>query len=259
LAIPALILAHFFAGIVSAFLSADQPAPTSAVLIAIVFCQASLLGMWGGLGSTNWLVRCLGVTAGIMYLYVELGLGISELDFAVFCLVAIATCLVGAITWLVRLFKAVLKKGVAAESETREGLQFTIRHLMLLTLLIACLMTVGKLLAPLVQGSHLTAQIAVLGVCYAAVALASIWAILGLGRPVIRSIFVVLISLGAGAAGGYVIESSGSIGFWIATTVLQAILLVGSLCVVRGAGYRLLAKARAPVSARSSDTARSGA
>jgi hypothetical protein len=54
-----LVVIHVVAGIVSACLSADQPAFSSAIFIGIVFCQTCLLGMWAGLGTTHWMLsRC---------------------------------------------------------------------------------------------------------------------------------------------------------------------------------------------------------
>jgi hypothetical protein len=113
---------------------------------------------------------------------------------------------------------------------------------MQLTVVVASLMTVGRLLHPSVTGLDVTAGLSVLGVCYAVVALTSIWAILGLGHPAFRSVFVILIAVAAGLAGGYVLNQGRDLAFWTSTMVLQAAMLVGSLLVIRRIGYRLVAK-----------------
>ena len=238
----ALLVVHCVGGILSAVLSANRPAVSSAILIALVLSQSSLLGMWGGLGHSHWMIRLLLVLVSTVYLYAELGLGIGELDWEIYFLVALATFLVGFVCWIIRLVRAVLRTDVHVLANTREGLQFSIRHLMQLTIVVACLMTIGKLLAPSVRGLDSMAQLSTLGLCYAAVALTSIWAILGLGHPAFRSVFVILIAVAAGLAGGYVTDRGSHLGFWASTTVLQAAMLVGSLFVIRGMGYRLVAK-----------------
>jgi len=84
----------------------------------------------------------------------------------------------------------------------------------------------------------------VLGLCYAAVAVASLWATLGFGNVILRSLLAVLIALGAGWASGYVV-GHGESGFWFSTTTLQAATLAGSLLIVRSSGYRLVRQQRA--------------
>ncbi len=94
----------------------------------------------------------------------------------------------------------------------------------------------------MIYGLDMFAQIVVLALCYSAVALTSIWAMLGSGRPVIRSIFVVPIAILGGFVGGYGIDEGADILFWVATSGLQAVFLIGSLCLVRAVGYRFVAK-----------------
>jgi hypothetical protein len=188
-----------------------------------------------------WL-RTLVTTVGAVGLYLQLGLGISELDFEVFVLVAFATSLVAIVSCGVRLLAADLSCEETTSETIVEGLQFSIRHLMALTLVVACLITVGKLLAPVIDGLDTLAQISVLSICYAAVAVTAIWAVLGLGNPWIRCVFVILISIRAGIAGGFVIDGANELGFWSATTVMQGVLLILSLAVMRLVGYRLVAQ-----------------
>ena len=172
---------------------------------------------------------------------VELGLGIAELEVEIFILAGLPCVLVAMATSLVRLFRGTLRRVEAGQTNVKEGLQFSIRHLMLLTFVVACLTTVGKLLEPTRAHFDVLATVVVLGLCYVTVALTSIWAILGMGHPVVRSIFVVVIAISAGLFAGYVIAGE-ELGFWVSTTGLQAVLLISSLAVIRGVGYRFLAK-----------------
>lgn len=237
--IPLLVLFHVVIGLLAAFASADRPAVSSAIFFGVVFCQAALIGMWAGLGATTRMLRLLGVGVGATYLAVQLGLGLDELGFEIFLLVILLTSLVSVVTWFVRLFKGNLRKTTPGQTDLQEGLQFGIRHLMLLTFVVACMTFLGKILAPTVSGLEVMSIISIFSVCYAAVALTSIWAILGQGHPAVRSAFVVGIALVAGIVCRY---TAGSDLFWPSVTLLQAVFLVGSLSVVRIAGYRFTAK-----------------
>lgn len=242
--VPILVLlfVHVVAGAAAGFLSEDGPALSSAIFLGIVFCQTCLLGMWSGLGTTHWTVRLVGLAVGSTYLAVELGLGIAELEVEVFVLAILPCVLVTLATWIIRLFRGTLRRVEPAQTNVKEGLQFSIRHLMLLTFAVACLTTVGKLLAPTLANIDILAVVVVLGLCYVSVSLTSIWAILGTGHPVVRSFFVVVIAVIAGLLAGYVVDNGGEMFFWLSTTVLQAVLLIASLTVIRRVGYRFVAR-----------------
>ena len=236
--ILALGVCHLCGGVAAAILSADQPAFSSAILVALIFCQTSLLGAWCGLGPTYWLFRLIGLAGGAAYLAIELGLGIGELEGEIILLVVVATGVVAGVTWVFRLLNVVISRLDSNEEDAREGLQFSIRHLLLLTLAVACLLTVGRLLAPVLIGIEMLADVIVLALCYSAVSLTSLWAILGLGHPGLRVFVVFFIAVGAGYFAGYTVDNE--IVFWVSTTVLQAVLLLLSLTVVRQTGYRVL-------------------
>ena len=50
------------------------------VFVCLVFSQTSLLGIWGGLGTSPWWKRLTGVLVGISYLVPLLGIGIHEVN-----------------------------------------------------------------------------------------------------------------------------------------------------------------------------------
>ena len=115
-------------------------------------------------------------------------------------------------------------------------MQFSIRDLLLLTFVVACLTMAAKLLAPDL-GAVETAAISALWCT--TLALASVWAILGSGRPILRGIVVAAIALVAAIVVGYL---HAEILFWVSLIGLQAVLLVGSLGLIREAGYRFGAR-----------------
>ncbi len=237
----ALIAAHAIVGSFAALASDHNPTAASAFFFALMMCQTSLLGIWGGVGLTPGVLRLIGLVVGSGLLGTVLGLGLGRIAIGIYFLVYIVMSLVAGAAWLVRLTKARLVRLGSDSLPAREGLQFTIQHLLLLTLVVACLLTIGKLLAPRLWGLDLVAAVAVLGACFVAVALASLWAMLGLGRPFVRSLVVFPLAAGAGWIGEIVIRDD-NFPFWIAVTLTQAVLLVASLAVVRYNGYRLAAK-----------------
>jgi hypothetical protein len=240
-ALFALAAFHAVAGVGLALVCPDHPAPSSAVFLGLIFCQTSLLGMWAGFGRTHVLLRLAGMMLGVVLVTLVLTIGASSDPVGVLLLlVFVATSIVGLTTWIVRLCKARLVFAGEDAMHAREGLQFTIRHLLLLTFMVACLVTVGKRLAPQFNVINLAAQVVVLGLCFVAVALAAIWAVLGSGRWPVRSVPVLMIAGACGGIGGFVINNS-KYSFWIAVTVLEALFLIASLLVIRRSGYRLMA------------------
>ena len=271
---------HVLAGIVLAFCSADVPTVSSALFISLVFCQTSLLGMWCGLGRSRWILRLIGLSVGTGYLAIVFGAGIDELSEETVFVVVVAVLLVAAVTWIVRWLKGAMQQIHDSAPDAREGLQFTIRHLLVLTFAVACLMGIGKALAPRISGMDqirtvgkisggvspwrklpacvsglaswkLTplilptalSMMSVIAVCFVCVALAAIWAMLGLGHVALRSILLFVIAMIMGWILAHVIERSFHF-FWIATTTLQATYLMASLFVIRSCGYRFLARQR---------------
>ena len=242
-AIGLLVGVHAIAGIVLAFFSADQPAVSSALFLSLMFCQTSLLGMWCGLGRSHWILRLIGLIAGTSYLAIVLGAGIDELNGQTVFLVVVAVLLVAIVTWVVRLLKGAMRQIDQTATGAREGLQFTIRHLLLLTFVVACLVTIGKTLAPYLSDIHEISMMSLIAVCFVCVALVAIWGMLGLGHVLLRSMLLFVIAAVMGWILARVIDNSDHI-FWISTTILQATYLMGSLLVIRSCGYRFLARQR---------------
>ena len=242
-AIGLLVGVHAVVGIVLAFCSADQPAVSSALFFSLVFCQTSLLGMWCGLGRSHWILRLIGLIVGTGCLAMMLGAGIDELSGEIIFVVVAAVLLVAAVTWIVRWLKGAMRQIHDSAPDAREGLQFTIRHLLVLTFVVACLVTIGKALAPRLPRLHDVTMLSAIAVCFVSVALVAIWAILGLGHVLFRSIVLFVIAAIVGWILARVIDESDDT-FWTSTTILQATYLMASLLVVRSCGYRFLARHR---------------
>jgi hypothetical protein len=157
--------------------------------------------------------------------------------------VVVAVLLVAAVTWIVRCLKGAIQHIHDSAPDAREGLQFTIRHLLVLTFVVACLVTIGKAVAPHLPRLHDVTMLSAIAVCFVSVALVAIWAILGLGHVLFRSIVLFVIAAIVGWILARVIDNTYYI-FWTSTTILQATYLMASLLVIRACGYRFLARQR---------------
>jgi len=240
-AIAVFVAVHILVGIVAAFFAGDHPDFLFACFIALVFCQTSLVGMWSGLAVVHWAWRLLGVLVGSIYLFFLFGMGIDALHENIFFLVMLSTFAVAGGTWGVRLLKStVIRLYDPNQIATKENLQFTIWQLMMFTFAIACLLTIGKQLVPFFDDIFFWDFLASLSLCFITVALTSIWAMLGTGSPILRSIIVLTIAAISGGALGFFYEND--FFFWTSIMIMQALLLIGSLGVLRYLGYRLLGK-----------------
>ena len=107
----------------------------------------------------------------------------------------------------------------------------------MLTFVVACLVSLGQWLRPYFGGSGDLLFLTAIGICFAAIGIAAPWAVLGAGRPLMRSAVV----LGIAAASGIVpnLMRREIAWFWISMFVLEAAFLLASLAVVRWCGFRL--------------------
>jgi cytochrome bd-type quinol oxidase subunit 1 len=212
--------------------------------MGLVFSQTSLLGIWGGAGRNRWWIRLIGVLVGIAYLGPQFGICIDQLQREIILIVAFATLIVSAVLLLARCFGLRTRLESDQEPPARE-MQFSIRHMMILTLVVACLLALAKW-----QQRYLDLDdwpmLAAIAAPFATVGLVAAWAVLGAKRPLIG--VPVLFAVAVGAA--YGLEKSLGPGpgpgfaFWILATLTEALSLTVSLLVVRSCGYRLRRRAK---------------
>jgi hypothetical protein len=134
--------------------------------------------------------------------------------------------------WLPKLF----------DPPASQGLRISIRGLMLGTLVIALLIAGAKgLRETTIVSGPMPVPEAIWGLCLVIVGLTAIWAALGLTRPLQRSLVVLALALSLGVLFSFGVNENWKTYVFIATiTVLQAVIVLGSLLVVRSCGYRLV-------------------
>ena len=76
-----LVVGHIVVGWMGAYFAYSagrNPTLWAGAFVGLMLSQASLLGIWGSLGTSPWWKRLIGVVVGIGYLVPVLGIGIYE-------------------------------------------------------------------------------------------------------------------------------------------------------------------------------------
>lgn len=235
-----LIAGHVVAALYTSSIARREPFILPALFWSLVFCQASLLGMWGGFGGMHWILRLAGAAIGTVVLWVAFlsGLGIGIWDIWILFMLFVTTSAVSLVTWGVQAvgIRPAFTLDDAASARARP--QFSIRDLLLLTLVVACILMAATSTGSFVSGARELVVGTILGPCFATVGLASIWAVLGSGHLALRSVLLLPLAGASGWLGGRAAFGQSDWDF-VFLTVLQAVWLFASLGVLRWAGYRL--------------------
>jgi hypothetical protein len=245
-----LVVAHIVAGLTGAIAAYfSSPDFLRAAFVGIVFSQTSLLGIWGGLGTNPWWSRLIGVVVGVSYLGLLLEFDPFGLDLETYTVVVLPTTCVVMPLLVVRFFRIALRLD-SSPVVSMGRIQFSIRHLMVLTLAVACLLAIGhsverfairidetpdgvvwNQLDELVYEWLWPAVLGVLGVL-------PLWFVLATKQPVVFSVGLVFVGACAGYPVGRFYGDSKILA--MAVTVTEMMAVVVSLLVVRSCGYRLV-------------------
>lgn len=228
-----LVVAHV--GTVVAFAAGRSPTVWGGALIGIVFGQLSLLGMWVSLGARAWWQRVIGVFFGAAYLTLLLGAGIHEMNAQTLFVVVSAVTLVITPLSIARFFRVAVRLD-SSPAGSLGRLQFTLRHLLILTFVVACLLAAGKCLRVLTLG--FADELLLFGVTFGLVGVMPIWFILATKRPLVYSAGVVLVAAFAGYYLGLLNRHEAIL--WITATTAESMAVVASLLAIRLWGYRLV-------------------
>jgi hypothetical protein len=181
----------------------------------------------------------IGVLVGTSYLFLLLGLGLDELNQRALFVVVMATMFVMLILLAVRCLRVrICLDSLPAASSVR--IQFSIRHLFILTFVVACLFTIGKSVQPYILSGDMLFRFLLFITAAGVVGVLPVWFVLATSQPVLYSIGLVAV----GAFVGYCLTrldamAAGSV--WVmAFTATEALVVVVSLLVVRSCGYRLM-------------------
>jgi hypothetical protein len=211
-----------------------------AVVIGVVFGQASLLAMWCGFGLSPWWSRLLGAAAGAGYFGLMLTMCVQGPRAGNFVIVFSVLVLEAVGFLALRCFRVRICRATEQESPVRR-VQFAIRDLMLLTLAVACFVTLAKWIAPSLTGFPPLFELSLLVLVLAVVGLLSVWPVLGARQPLPASAILLVVSAGVGFCVVWSFSHDlEAAALWAVLTATEALLLVVSLFVVRSCGFRLV-------------------
>ena len=109
---------------------------------------------------------------------------------------------------------------------------------MILTFVVACLVSLGKLVQPHLSRGDLFIRILLLAVLFGVVGVLPVWFTLATKRPILYGLGLVAVGTGAGYCYGWKVFGDEKI--WATATATEAVAVIVSLLVVRSCGYRLV-------------------
>jgi hypothetical protein len=239
-----LVVAHVVGGwLLAALVAWAGPTGFSlleAVVIGVVFAQAGLLAIWCGFGLSPWWGRLLGAVAGAGYFGLLLTVCARGPRAGNFVIVFSVLVLEATGFLVLRCFRIRICRAPEQESPVRR-VQFAIRDLMLLTLAVACFVTLAKWIAPSLTGLPPLFELSLLVLVLAVVGLLSVWPVLGARQPLPASAISLVVSAGVGfcVVWSFLHDLEGA-ALWAVLTATEALLLAVSLFLVRSCGYRLV-------------------
>ncbi|MEX2120067.1 MAG: hypothetical protein WD847_10775 [Pirellulales bacterium] len=256
LKIGLLLLAHFAAGLVLC-----RPAWTylwpdllSIWYAGLIYAQATLVGAWGALGTTEPWSRTLAVLVTMAYLSLLAAVSFGgplwlEVWPGSFVLCSLPPAVIFIALSVVKRWQGFAVLQAAASPPNSPGPQFTIRHLFVVTTAVAAILAAGKVVRGFGSSNEieffLAAALVVFGLVLTEMAI--LWATLCAGRPAIRLGIVLPLTLVLGAIHAFYFDkqSDWSYVVWPGLFGFQAAISAASLLVVRSGGWRIVRRARA--------------
>jgi len=145
---------------------------------------------------------------------------------------------VAAVLLIVRCFRIrIVRQTVPVSAAGR--LQFAIRDLMILTVVVACVTAFGKWLLTVEFTPFEPGHVALIYLPFVTIGLLSVWPALSARRPLLPCGIFVVIAGGVGMCFNAFGLPMGT-AFGVTMTSVEALSLVASLLVVRSCGYRLV-------------------
>jgi len=203
------------------------------VAMPVVLCLASLLGMGLSLGLPHFLWRFVVVLVGTSVLGLGLCMAIGEMEAEWFLLIALVTGFVASATAPLRLWGLRLVRHPKMLSQAPR-LKFTIRQIMSATLVVACLLGIGRVLSLEIVAFGLA-----LSICFAGIAATSLWGTLHPEGAGTLTASAVALATAVIVYYGMEVTAIDPGILWFAITLAYAVLLILTLVAVRCCGYRL--------------------
>jgi len=239
--------------------SASPDGPQAIITMAVFVAQSCLMGVWLVLGQASRLYRGTFVSMGVIGLATLLAFVVwyangrrsplaSVLPVALSLVAVPAFGTAGSLLAVHRQKGALLVIKAHDRAPVSEGLQFSVRHLLLLMSVVAILLGVGRVARSYFGGTvapfRAVILVGLISLCWIAPTLAIVSAAFAIRRPRERMIVALVLSFFAGLLFSYC--QGVPWGLWrvlwrVPTAFVTAAMIVAcSLLVVRSLGYRLI-------------------
>jgi len=220
------------------------PSLPLALFVGLAFAQSCLLGIWAGLGGGAWWLRLVGLAVGSSCLAVGVGLGIDNLDWVTFFIFTFTPVTVTVALAIFRCFRFRICFP-ADECNARTEFQFGIRHLLILTVVVAVVFAVGRHVKLSLSDVQMLPRVIIIAFAQIPVGVLSPWTMLRGRLVVVRVVCLLVIAAAAGWGLDRIVHDGSA--FWVILSLAEAVLLIASLLVVRLCGYRLMRQRKGAV------------
>jgi hypothetical protein len=178
----------------------------------------------------------IAVAVGISYLSLLLGIGMEEPYSVAFTLVVAATSFVTMPLLIARAMQVGIHLNLSPTEQWRR-LQFSIRHLLVLMIVVACVISVGKLIQN--QLDDVETFVLLLSIAFASsvVGVLPVWCVLGTKGRILYRIGLLVLGVCPGFCLGLLLDN---VVYLTSVMVAETAAVVVSLLVVRSWGYRLV-------------------
>ena len=246
-----LVATHVVAGVVltsaSKEFTGDLSIP-SAAKVALIFADAGLVGIWGGLSKARFVGRLLVLPGAIFYLWAILSFD-TDPDFVEYLIIAFPTVALVMVLFSFRYSQFRLRLALLPNvSQLPQGFQFSIRSLLLATATVAIVLGIGRTVYAISDNYPYAVYFMMFPLCIIVVELATLWGTLGKGSSLLRLAFIVPLSFCIGTIPIFYLGELEEVELLMMAHFssifgLQAIFTAASLLVVRSCGWRLVSGA----------------
>jgi hypothetical protein len=242
-----LVVAHVAVGFVAALLvdtAGSKPGYASLAFGSFWFGQASLLGIWLGLGTGPHITRVLGVALGITFIWLSIALGSGDWSAISLMVLGVGIVSVSPPLLVARYFRIVIQVD-SSPTTLASRLRFSIRHLLILTFMVACAITLGRIVLQDSPQRDFLLGLMIYGTIFQLTGFVPVWLILATKRPVTYGVGLVAISACVGYSLGWNVNPPASVSIMTALATGTSVVVV-SLLVVRLCGFRLVRLPKLP-------------
>ncbi len=234
-----LVVVHIVAGWMGgyfAYYEGGEPTLTTIAFFGLVLSQTSLLGIWGSLGESQLWKRMIAVAVGTSYLSLLLGIGMEESYSVNFSLVVAATSFVTMPLLIARAMQIGIHLN-RSPTEPLRRLQFSIRHLLVLMIVVACVISAGRVIQNNLDDMETFVLLLSIAFASSVVGVLSVWCVLGTKGRILYRIGLLVLGVCPGFCLGLLVDD---VVYSTSVMVAETVAVVVTLLLVRSWGYRLV-------------------